>query len=145
MLTRPLLALYTTLCLLVNLLVIPSGPVLVCRMTGEPMAPVVAKTAEEHSSCCAVSASIASDGTTHYALTAPGCCDLRQSVERTNLTAVSPTALEFPIALLVTAPSAIPLPQLTKVIVQVEVPRESAPRAPPLLSSASPRAPPFFS
>ena len=56
MLNRPLLALYTVLCFLVGILVIPAGPQVVCRMTGKLMVPAVASAPAEQGqhSCCDV-------------------------------------------------------------------------------------------
>jgi hypothetical protein len=138
-----MLTLLTALCLLAGTFVVPAQAALVCRMTGQTMQPVAEEKA--HGSCCGVKLTASATGQPRLALSHPGCCDLRQSAERTDLPAVTVPAPEIPVALLVSVPSAAPLPVVTEVVLEVLAPRESAPRAPPLLSSASPRAPPFFS
>ena len=73
------LVLFTALCLLAGVPVVGAAPSLVCRVTGQPMAAIEAApdSLPKHLACCAVKRSVAADGTTRFALAAPGCCDLR--------------------------------------------------------------------
>ena len=145
MLTRPALAIYTAVCLLAGFLAVPSGPILVCRMSGKPMMPVLASSPEASGSCCDVAVAVGADGTVRYTLTDPGCCDLRPAIERAEVPAATVQTTEIPVPALFCALPVVPIPLVVPVALNVETPRESAPRAPPPLSSASPRAPPFFS
>ncbi|MES2463141.1 MAG: hypothetical protein V4671_21365 [Armatimonadota bacterium] len=140
---RRSLALTTVLCLLIGLMTIPRGPLLVCRITGVPMPPVVVTATGQKDSCCDIAASLEIDGTVRYSLAAPGCCDLRQDSDPAPISATPSAGVEWSVAVL-SVPHALPVPTLVTVTVQTHLMCESAPRAPPL-SSASPRAPPFVS
>jgi hypothetical protein len=144
MLTRRALALYTTFCLLFGLLSLPQGPSLVCRMTGMSMSPVMVTAPTPHGSCCDVAVVVNGEGEKHYALTSPGCCELRLGVSRTTDPATAPSISEIPVAMLTEIPSVVPLILMTIDNPAPVVAEESSPRAPPI-RSASPRAPPQLS
>lgn len=144
MLTRRALALTTLFCLLIGLLAVPRGPLLVCRITGMPMAPVVVSAEDKRESCCDVEVSLRTADSIRYELAAPGCCELRQDAGHAPAPVIPVTGPDSFAVALVPVPPTLPVPVMTTVTVEREVERESAPRAPPVLSS-SPRAPPFFS
>jgi hypothetical protein len=144
MLTRRVLALNTIFCLLIGLLAVPRGPILVCRITGAPMAPVVVRAGDDPATCCGVTPALAAGDTVRYELTAPGCCDLRQDSDPASPPAIPLAGPETPAAALLPAPVAVPVPRMAAAIAPFEIARESAPRAPPPRSN-SPRAPPVFS
>jgi hypothetical protein len=150
---RRALALFLVTCLLAGFA--PSSGAaaltLVCRMTGQPMAPVIVATTtptapEADHSCCAVAAAATrADGGTRYVLVAPGCCDLRAAPERAERpAAVIAAAPEVALLAWVPAPPVLLVPPATEAVTLPTARSEAAPRAPPR-SSASPRAPPFFS
>lgn len=138
---RRALLLYTALSLLVGLLAVPAAPLLVCRMTGAPMAPVAAAAAPK--SCCAVISVASAGGTNRLALASPGCCDLRQAPEQPQQPAVTTTAAPF-LAAWVPAPPVLLVPPITESAPRAPIAHEKAPRGPPLRSAPS-RAPPFLS
>jgi hypothetical protein len=144
MLTRRALALTTLFCLLIGLLAVPRGPMLVCRITGMPMAPVLVSAEDDLDSCCDVEVSLRTADSIQYELAAPGCCELRQDAGHVPAPAIPAAGPDTFAVALVPVPPTLPVPVMTPVTVEREVKGESAPRAPPVISS-SPRAPPFFS
>ncbi|MDX1931749.1 MAG: hypothetical protein SFU56_04015 [Capsulimonadales bacterium] len=141
---RRVLALHTVLCLLATFFTLPAAPTLVCRMTGEPMPPVVAD-AENRDSCCAVAVTVGADGSDRYALTSPGCCDLRITPDHEQPPAVAAVTPDLgPSAAWVPAPPAIGVPVTTEVAVMPFLLTSVAPRAPPV-GAVPARGPPFFS
>jgi hypothetical protein len=146
MLFRRALALTTIFCLLIGLMAVPRGPILVCRITGTPMAPVAVPEVRPGDSCCTITVSGDSNGSgaPRYALASPGCCELRQDQSRAVAPAVTPDSPEIPAVALLPNVSAPPSPGFVALAAASVAPRESAPRAPPL-SFSSPRAPPVFS
>lgn len=144
MLSRRALALTTIFCLLIGLMAVPQGPILVCRITGTLMPPVAVPDARpgDTDTCCMVT--VSKGVTPHFALSAPGCCELRQDQARAADPAVTTDNTQTSAVALLPAVSCIPVPDYAAVTVGTVTPRESPPRAPPL-SSASPRAPPVFS
>jgi hypothetical protein len=148
---RRVLALFLAVCLVAGFVALPTGaaaaPTLVCRITGQPMAPVMVAdeaAAGAPRSCCVVAAKMGPDGNSRYALTDPGCCDLRTAPERVETPAAIVAAPEIAFVAWSPAPSVLmALPPSEAVTTRL--PRsQAAPRAPPR-SSVSPRAPPFFS
>jgi hypothetical protein len=141
--TRRVVAFQIILYLLAAYLVAPAAPMLVCRMTGQPMRPVVATPATRHS-CCAVAVTAGADGT-RYALSSPGCCDLRFTARGEAPVAANPAAPDPPAAPgWAPAPPAIHVPLTGLIAVSPAAQRQDAPRAPPS-RPASPRAPPTHS
>lgn len=145
MLIRRALALITVLTLLFTLGAIPRGPILVCRITGTPMAPVTVSKAGPGDNCCTITvAASAGKGAPHLALSAPGCCELRQDNSPPPAPAVTTNSPETPAVALLPAVPSLPVPEYVTLTDGTMTPRESSPRAPPL-RFAPPRAPPVFS
>jgi hypothetical protein len=150
---RRALALFLAVCLVAGFAALPTGaaaaPTLVCRITGQPMAPVMvadetAAAPDTERSCCAITPKMGANGSTRYALVAPGCCDLRAIPERDEAPAAIVAAPETAFVAWVPAPPVLLVPPTTEAVTPPSARSEAAPRAPPR-SSASPRAPPFFS
>lgn len=142
---RRVVAAYTILCLLAVAVfaATPTVPTLVCRITGRSMTPVVANS-ETRRSCCAVAVTEAAD-CVRYALTAPGCCDLRFSAHGKAPLAVNPSAPDVPVAaILATAPTIAHIPVTVAIAAPYASARQDVPRGPPP-RSCSPRAPPSIS
>jgi hypothetical protein len=141
--TRRVIAFQIVLSLLAAFLITPAAPTLVCRTTGQLMTPVAATPATRHS-CCAVVVTTPADGE-RYALTSPGCCDLRFTSRGTAPIAATNATPNLP-ALAIWAPAP---PTLCALLIEVittppSAERQDAPRAPPS-QAASPRAPPSLS
>ena len=144
---RRALSLCLAVCLLAGLLVPASAavPVLVCRMTGGPMAPVPAAEATRTTACCAVAPVLQPDGTVRLALTHPGCCDLQITAERAEQpVTVTPTVPHQAVAALLPTTAVAFTPPSFELYVRAAVGNDAPPRGPPLCSSPS-RAPPFLS
>ena len=134
---RRTLSLYTALCLLAGTFALPAAPLLVCRITGSPMAGVSAEVQPQEKSCCAVASTLAANGSIRFALTDPGCCDLRQSQDPAELPAVT-TVPDVNAVAWTPTPPVIYLPPAAAKVSSAPVADESAPRGPPLCT-ASPR------
>lgn len=142
---RRVVAAYTMFCLLAVTFFVapPAVPTLVCRMTGRPMV-AVAATPDTQQSCCAVAVSEETDGT-HFALTSPGCCDLRFTANPKIPVTATPTTPDFPVvAVLVPIQTISHFPATEALAGIVADWRQDVPRGPPSRTS-SPRAPPFLS
>jgi hypothetical protein len=139
--TRRALALTTILCLLIGLLAVPRGPILVCRITGVPMAAVFVRDSSTPDSCCDVAVSHEAVDTVRYELASPGCCELFQDTRPSLTLAVPLSGPDFSAVALMPAPLSPVAPMLTAPTVEPEVSDDSVPRAPPV-NFASPRAPP---
>lgn len=139
---RRLAALFTALCLLTGTLVIPAKAEMICRITRQVMRPVAQDRVQ--GSCCGVTLTASADGSLRYALSRPGCCDLQQSPQRSELPAtVAVTPDGVAVATLPDVPI-LPTPLRGEAILPSPVVEESAARAPPI-PRASPRAPPVLS
>ena len=129
------------LCLfLVGLLYRPSAPTLICRVTGRPMQPVYDAATVRPATplpCCRIHR--VGDA---YALTAPGCCDLRQGGEHKT-----PCLTPLSLADMVTSglpPIRLtaPLPLVKEVSASGRKPRLFLLIRPPPLGALALRAPP---
>ena len=135
---------WQALCLLcvflAGLMYRPSDPTLICRVTGRPMQPVYDVAAPLPATplpCCRIHR--VGDG---YALTAPGCCDLRQGGEHKTL-CLTPLSLSDMVAgglppIRLTAP----LPLVKDVSASGSMPRLFFFIRPPPLGALALRAPP---
>lgn len=121
----------------------PAVPTLVCHLTGRPMAAVAATLTTRHS-CCAVAVTDGRDGA-RYALTSPGCCDLRYAAHPKMSASAPPDRPDFPVVSVLVSRSAVSYPPATETVVNaVADRRQDAPRGPPP-RAVSPRAPPALS
>lgn len=147
MYTRPtrVLCVWLMACLLTGLFARTAAvPILVCRITGLPMAPVVVTgQGAAAKRCCAVRAELAADAV-RYRLMAPGCCDLKIVGGNAAKTPAVLTGWEMPQpALLALVKSVVPPAESAHAPVRwASAP--AAPRGPPWRPS-SPRAPPLVS
>jgi hypothetical protein len=156
MLRRRLLALLLAMCVAGGLIVAPGNAavLLVCRMTGRPMAPILRAAGEPEERpdgappqmpCCVVRVRQDAGGAVHVALATRSCCDLKVSALRTRIpVSVSPPFLHLPIGV-PASPLAIPKPEVTSDRPYARlIARAAAPRAPPWRQSPL-RAPPVLS
>lgn len=141
---RRLTALWMALCIVLTVGVASPAPLLVCRLSGAPMPPVVE--AEAGMDCCRVSPAISADGAgIAWEIAQRTCCDLKVTPDRSQEPAQS---FDFPVLVpaWVAALSRVPTPFVTVLALPVyAVDAAHTPRGPPLLGPSSPRAPPALS
>ena len=125
--------------LVIGLFYRPVPPVLVCRMTGQEMAPVYASIDTE-TSCCTIAMGQRADGSVHYELTDPGCCDLRVLTEREPIPATLSVPVLPAVAVLFSAPP-VPIPGTVVFVAFSPATNVTSPRGPPP-DTASSRGPP---
>lgn len=133
--------------LLMGMLPVQAASVLVCRFTGQPMAPIQAapESLPEDLDCCAVEQTVSPGGTRDLVLAAPGCCDLKVTAERPDLPVATLSLLAASVSALVPGSGLVLAPPTTaEAAAPVPVLSDAPVRGPPG-RPASLRAPPFFS
>lgn len=134
--------------LLMGMLPVQAASVLVCRFTGQPMAPIEAapEALPQDLACCAVKQTVSPDGTPNLVLAAPGCCDLKVTAERPDMPPATHSVLTaFVPALTPPSPVVVHAPSIDEELVTPSpVLTDAPPRGPPGRPTSL-RAPPFFS
>lgn len=126
---RRILAFIMTVLLLASYTPAPAVPLLVCRMTGEPMTPVMAEDGD--ATCCTVERTMSVDGATRLMLTSPGCCDLLQVSERDEPPVAAVAVPPLPVAILVIQPPVVPVYPVDEVPSPAPERDQAVPRGPP--------------
>ena len=143
---HPRITLFLVMLLLMGTVPVQAASVLVCRLTGQPMAPIEAapEALPAELACCAVKRSRGPDGRARLELAAPGCCDLSVTPGRPEQpTASVPVVAPFALAL-APAPELVLAPPIAEVVAPAPVVSDASPRGPPGRPTSL-RAPPFFS
>lgn len=138
---------FLVLVLLSGSIPVQAVSMLVCRITGQRMAPVEAppETLPKAMACCAVKRTTSPSGRTRLELAAPGCCDLSILPARPELpSAAVPVFFSFALALS-PAPRVVFTPPMAEATAPSPVLSDAPPRGPPPGRPTSLRAPPFFS